>query len=428
VERDLLLLGVPGPTFVHAGLSPGNRAAERHAGHHADPRAAARAVIGLARALLGFGQTVGILPPLARPDLGFLRRCGYPGDSQEVLRRVAAEEPWLLAAAMGTSYGWTANAATVAGAGDTSDGTIRLLPANLVAMTHRALETLPRAKQLAQLLPQPAFRVLEPLPADGNLGDEGAANHSRVVGSTGVCHVFVHGRQRGDAPLRRPARQTLEASRAAARLLGLHPERVLHVRQRGEAIEAGAFHNDVVMVGAGDRILIHARAWEDQRIALEALRQRCGTLRIREVTDEELGLHEAVATYLFNSQLLPQAAGWTLVAPEECAVGAASQVIEALLAEGFIHAVQFVSLRDSMHGGGGPACLRLRVPVTAAALGAVHPALRLTTAHCDTLEAWVDRWYPTQLSPDDLADPALLEGTSEGLLRLHELLGIRSLS
>src|SRR3546814_12719250 len=61
--------------------------------------------------------------------------------------------------------------------------------------------------------------------------------------------IFVYGVSGGAFP----ARQHEQASRAVARRHGLDPARTLFVRQSGEAIAAGAFHNDVGAV-ANDRV------------------------------------------------------------------------------------------------------------------------------------------------------------------------------
>ncbi|HBO11600.1 MAG TPA: succinylarginine dihydrolase, partial [Halieaceae bacterium] len=83
-------------------------------------------------------------------------------------------------------------------------------------------------------------------------GDEGAANYDRLCSAHGEAGaaLFVYGRAGGDeaGPTRHPARQALEASAAVARAHGLDPARVVYARQNPVAIDAGAFHNDVVSV------------------------------------------------------------------------------------------------------------------------------------------------------------------------------------
>jgi succinylarginine dihydrolase len=77
-----------------------------------------------------------------------------------------------------------------------------------------------------------------------------------------------------------------------------------------------------------------------------------------------------------------------------------------------------------MRNGGGPACLRLRVPLTEREIAAAHPGVFFTPELHAQLTAWVIRHYRDRLSPADLADPNLLE---ESQRALDELSGILSL-
>jgi len=142
-----------------------------------------------------------------------------------------------------------------------------------------------------------------------------------------------------------------------------------------------------------------------------------------EVGAEELALEEAVRTYLFNSQLLTLPdGGMELLCPAECIESPSVQaVLGRIVAEDNpITEVQFVDVRQSMHNGGGPACLRLRVVLTEEELAAVHRPLLLTERLYGDLVVWVERHYREDLTPGDLADPRLRE---ESLAALEELAG-----
>lgn len=408
---ELQLDGLPGPTLMHGGLAQGNLASQANAHATSRPRAGARACLAKMRTVMQLGIPQAFLPPLARPDIDFLQACGY----------TAQNAPFeLLSSASSTAFQWTANAGTVAPASDTRDGIGRIVPANLSALLHRSLETNGRQAQLARYLP---FSVTAPLPSHSRLGDEGAANHTRVVGPSGVCHLFVYGRDgEAAATTRFVPRQTLAASRAVARLLQIPDERCLFVQQLPQAIDAGAFHNDVVMVGSGDTLLLHAQAWVDQAAALVDLQRRCGPLRIREIAGDELTLAQAVSCYLFNSQMLETVNGWVLVAPAECADGQAATITQRLLNEGFVQRVVLVDVRESMRGGGGPACLRLRLPVTERELTSIRGGIVLNAARITQLESWVDVHYRSTLTIADLADPALADESTRALTALHQLL------
>ena len=89
-----------------------------------------------------------------------------------------------------------------------------------------------------------------------------------------------------------------------------------------------------------------------------------------------------------------------------------------------IDAVHVFDLRQSMHNGGGPACLRLRVGLRAGDVDAVHPACLYTESRYHLLVDWVERWYPEELVAEDLADPARLASNRDAL---DELTGILEL-
>jgi succinylarginine dihydrolase len=319
---------------------------------------------------------------------------------------------------------WTANCATVIPASDSGDGRCHVIAANLVAMSHRAREGVARAAQLRRLLADEHVVVHDPLPALADLGDEGAANHSRVwTPGHPAVHLFVHGRAGGERTTTRlPARQTREAGAAIARRAGVSPAQVLHVRQHPAAIDAGAFHNDVVMVSDGARVLLHALAWHDQAAVLPHLRRLVPGLLVAEITEADLSLNEAVASYLFNSQLMRTAQGVVLVAPVQAGEGRAGAVVRRLIDDGFIARALFLDLGESMANGGGPACLRLRLPLPGAVLPRLPAGLLLDEARLGLIEGWVDRHYRPHLDARDLADPALLNEWRAAAADLRTLL------
>ncbi len=422
---ELQVDGLPGPTHHFGGLSAGNLASLAHAGFSSRPRAAARQGLAKMRQVLALGVPQAWLPPLPRPDLALLRGGGFGGSDAEVLRAAAAE-PHVLHLATSSAFMWSANCATVVPACDSLDGRCHVVAANLVAMSHRAREGQPRAAQLRSLLANiDEVVVHDPLPALADLGDEGAANHSRVWSAgTPAIHLFVHGRSGGERQTTRlPARQTREAGAAVARLAQLPDARVMHLRQHPAAIDAGAFHNDVVMVGDGARVLLHAEAWVDQAAALAELRRRVPALRVAEIASADLTLTEAVASYLFNSQLLTTPTGVVLVAPAQAGEGRAGAVVRRLIDDGFITRSVFLDLGESMANGGGPACLRLRLPLKAPTLAQLAPGMLLDAAQISLLEAWVDRHYRETLTRADLADPQLLVEWQIARAELASLIG-----
>ena len=71
---------------------------------------------------------------------------------------------------------------------------------------------------------------------------------------------------------------------------------------------------------------------------------------------------------------------------------------------------------------GGPACLRLRVPLTPVERDGLRGRVVLDTELDAALEAWIERHYRDRLAPPDLRDPALLDETRRALDELTQLL------
>lgn len=425
--------GIPGPTHNYAGLARGNLAAERNAARLSHPREAALQGLAKMRALAARGFPQAVLPPHERPAMAALRALGFAGDDARVLAQAAQEGPHLLAACSSAAAMWVANAATVSASADAADGRVHFTPANLATHFHRSLEAPTTTRMLGSIFADRSrFAVHDPLPGSPQTGDEGAANHTRLVDAAGRgIDLFVYGRSAyggGPAPQRFPARQTREAAQAIARRHGLAPARTRFVQQDPDAIDAGVFHNDVIAVGEGRVLFCHERAWIDTPAVLADLaRLTDGALQPVVVRDADVTLADAVSTYLFNSQLLPRAdGGMLLVAPEECREHAAvARYLDNLVAgSGPIREVITFDLRQSMRNGGGPACLRLRVPLTPEERAAIGANVFVDDALAATLEAWIRRHYRETLAPADLADPALLDESRGALDELTRILGL----
>jgi succinylarginine dihydrolase len=146
------------------------------------------------------------------------------------------------------------------------------------------------------------------------------------------------------------------------------------------------------------------------------------------VAESEVSVADAVRTYLFNSQLISLADGtMALILPVESEghPGIARLVQRMVDSETCpVKSVIYLNVRESMRNGGGPACLRLRVPLNAEEVSAVAPGCLWTPAGHAALEAWVRRHYREELSPKDLADPQLLRESRTALDELTTILGV----
>ena len=380
---------------------------------------------------LGVAQAV--LPPQPRPSVPLLRRLGFGGDDQQVLERALREAPELLHAASSASSMWSANAATVVPGCDAADGKTHFVPANLVTLIHRSLEADFTTRALSRIFAdQECFVVHAPLPASDALSDEGAANHTRLRTTTGAVHLFAWGRRAGEPrkPQKFPARQTYAASAAVARACEVPSDSLLLWQQDPSGIDAGAFHTDVLAVGTGALLLLHERAFVEHDSLLATLSNKLGPeFRAVLATEQELPLADAVAAYPFNSQLLPLETGQVqILAPLEARENAAARrFLERAAAEQpLVVGIDYLDLNGSMRNGGGPACLRLRVPLTTRESERLGGSVLFDARLEQELSSIVVRRYRDRLQLSDIADPALVVEARTALDEITQALGLGS--
>ncbi len=433
--REYNFDGLVGPTHNYGGLSVGNLASTTHGGQASHPREAALQGLEKMRFVAGLGVGQAVLPPQPRPSLRTLRMLGFTGTDEEVITRTAREAEHLLRITSSAAAMWTANAATCAPSVDTADKRMHLTPANLQQMFHRAIEAETTHSVLRAIFSDEArFSVHAPLPGGGHFADEGAANHTRLVtpGHAAV-HVLAWGRSawkdiRG--PQRFPARQTLEASQALARLHQLDPERTLFPQQHPEGIDSGAFHTDVVAVGNGSFLMLHELAFVDAPALLNTLREKLGPGFTSIVaTQAELPVKDAVKAYPFNSQVLTLPDGsMAIVAPiESQELETTRRFLERVVAEDNpVKAVHYLDVRQSMNNGGGPACLRQRIWITDEERAAVKANVFYSPSLHEALAAWVKKHYRDTLYAKDLQDPKLARETMTALDELTRILQLGS--
>jgi len=395
--------GLIGPSHNYAGLSLGNVASASNAGAVSRPREAALQGLGKMRRLMDLGLVQGFLPPQRRPHWPVLQRLGFRGSAAEVCAAAWRADPGLLARAMSASAMWTANAATVSPAADSGDGRCHLTVANLASMAHRSIEAEDTHRVLARVFADPRhFAVHAPVPS--SYGDEGAANHMRMArqhGAPGI-ELFVYGEAR---PGGFPARQDRRASEAVARLHGLDPARTCFIAQSRAAIDAGAFHNDVVAVANEGVLLVHEQAFEDQPGVLAEILRKLPEAVIVEVPVAEVSLADAIGSYLFNSQIVTLPSGeMALVVPAEtqdCAPVKA-WLDRFIGGNGPVGRLEVMNVRESMRNGGGPACLRLRVVTDEAGRAAIDPAFLLDAPRWEQLHRLVEAHWPEAIDPAEL--------------------------
>ncbi|MFC5697417.1 N-succinylarginine dihydrolase [Pseudomonas sp. GCM10022186] len=428
--------GLVGPTHNYGGLSYGNVASQSNSQAVSNPKEAALQGLGKMKALMEMGFKQGVFAPQERQDVAALRSLGFSGTDAEVIAQAAREAMPLLAACSSASSMWTANSCTVSPSADTADGRVHFTAANLNCKFHRSIEHPTTSRVLGAMFANDRFFAHHAaLPAVGQFGDEGAANHTRFCKGYGEAGVefFVFGRSAFDsrfpAPQRYPARQTLEACQAVARLHGLGAEGVVYAQQNPAVIDQGVFHNDVISVGNGEVLFYHEDAFlETDKVLAELdtkLGKRGGNFKVVRVPRSAVSVEDAVRSYLFNSQLLSRDdGGMLLIVPEECRGNANvwNYLNELTAGQGPIREVKVFDLKQSMQNGGGPACLRLRVALKEDELAAVNPGVIMTPELHATLTAWVEKHYRDRLSESDLADPQLLVECRTALDELTQIL------
>jgi succinylarginine dihydrolase len=402
-----------------------------------NPREAVKQGLEKMIALHRLGVPQAVLPPLLRPDLAMLRRLGFSGSDAEVLNKVARRDPVLLACVSSASSMWTANACTMSPSTDSLDGKAHFTAANLANRFHRSIEGPQTASLLKQIFADADHFVHhDPLPLGEHFGDEGAANHTRLCRDYGEpgLQLFVYGKKAFDAsapaPQKFPARQTLEASQAIARLHRLDEARSLFIQQNPAVIDAGVFHNDVIAVGNGNLLFCHERAFLDQSATLDAIRRAFGErgeLHLIEVPTSAVSVDDAVRSYLFNSQLVTLPNGqMAIIVPGECRQNERvwDYLQQLVTCDTPVREVKVFDVKQSMRNGGGPACLRQRVVLNEAERAAVKARVFMDETLFAELNTWADQHYREQLSTADLADPLLLQEAIAAQQALSGILGI----
>lgn len=432
--REVNFDGLVGLTHHYAGLSFGNEASTKHRYQVSNPKLAALQGLRKMKALADAGFAQAVIPPQERPGIEALRLLGFNGTDEQVVEKAWRQAPHLLSAASSASSMWVANAATVCPSADALDGKVHLTVANLNNKFHRASEAPTTERLLRAIFRDEAhFSVHPALPQVAMFGDEGAANHNRLGGDYGEpgIQLFVYGREEsgGLIPARYPARQTLEASQAVARVNQVNPKQLIFAQQNPAVIDQGVFHNDVIAVSNQQVLFCHEQAFLHQQDVLGELRAKVPGFMALEVPANQVSVQDAVETYLFNSQLLSRDDGsMVLVLPQESRQheGVWRYLNVLVASDNPINELKVFDLRESMANGGGPACLRLRVVLNDAERQAVNPAVMMNDALFETLTRWVEKHYRDRLTQADLADPQLLREGREALEELTRLLHLGS--
>ncbi|MEM9101925.1 MAG: N-succinylarginine dihydrolase [Pseudomonadota bacterium] len=432
--------GLVGPSHNYSGLSTGNVASEKHANETAKPRNAALQGLHKMKQLHDLGLKQGIIAPQERPNLHVLRRLGFQGNDKKIIASAFRSDPRLFFHVCSASSMWTANACTMSPSSDSQDGKAHFTVANLSSKFHRSIEWPTTARILKAIFSDDdTFEHHSALPSVTHFGDEGAANHTRLCSNYADAGIqlFVYGKSafHNDTPVPKhyPARQTLEACQAVARYHQLDSDNTYFLQQNPDVIDAGVFHNDVIAVGNQNVLLYHEKAFLNGDATIAQIKSHFESqgqaFFAINVPNQSVSVSEAVANYLFNSQLitLPDAT-MALIAPRQ--VENDSQTWEflqnILTGDNPIQKIIPLKLNQSMKNGGGPACLRQRVVLNEEEIAQVNPQCLLTDSLYEELVTWVKKHYREELKPDDMIDPEFLIECRTALDELTQMLDLGS--
>lgn len=429
-----------GPTHQFGGLSFGNLASSTNKGRQSNPKAAALQGLKKMQALRKKGFIQAVLPPHPRPHLPTLERLGFTGSESEIINDAYQSMPEIFARLSSSSAMWAANAATFCPSSDALDEKAHLTPANLVSMFHRSIEADFNYQLFKSIFHrEDIFTVHKPLPGFALLSDEGAANHNRLCPEHGEqgLQLFVFGKDELSSSKTSvfPARQSKLANIALARLHKLDDEFFINLEQNPIAIDNGAFHNDVVAVSNESLFLCHEYAFVNQKTIIDQLISYYdelyeSDLNLIEIPNKLFPLKEAVSSYLFNSQILTKNDGTMLLfAPSECEENAfAMNAIEHILAAKTpINEVMFFDVRESMANGGGPACLRIRMPLNDEEQKALHQGVILNEEKEQALFATIEKYYPEQFFIEDLLDNKFRQNCHYALDEISRVLNLNDI-
>jgi succinylarginine dihydrolase len=184
----------------------------------------------------------------------------------------------------------------------------------------------------------------------------------------------------------------------------------------------------VVAVANENVLFAHEQAFEDRPAFYAELKRLLSEVEIVEVPTSAVSLEDAVKSYLFNAQLVTlPGGGMALIVPEEAreTPNVWSWLQEMAAGNGPIRRLLVVDVRQSMANGGGPACLRLRVPADPAT---IDPRFLVDEPKLDRIAGVIGADWPERIEPADLLRPDLWERMESARLALLDALDLAELA
>lgn len=421
--------GIVGNTHHYGGLAQGNIASIKHKDQLSNPRLAVMEGLDKMKLLHKLGVPQAVLPPHERPYIPALRFFGFTGSDVDIIENAFKEDPALLSMMSSSSAMWVANAATVTASNDSSDKKMHLTVSNMASQLHRRIESQTNERIFSKIFKDSNYFTIHPELSENEDKDEGAANHMRIEDASGKSiNIFTYGQD--DAYSKFKSRQSFSSCLKIANRHLLDKNHCLFLRQNPRVIDQGVFHNDVIATSHKNFLFCHEFAFKEPFEKIQSTCNLISNFKFCIVEEKNVSVEDAVESYLFNSQLITNQQGeMVLIADERCQKNKqVSKFIEDILekAENPIKKVIFVDVEQSMKNGGGPACLRLRVPLKSEELYAMHPGIIYTESLDQKLREWAEQYYRDTLSLDDLRDPLLYKENMDSLNTLSDILELGS--
>ncbi|MDA3959772.1 MAG: N-succinylarginine dihydrolase [Planctomycetota bacterium] len=394
----LHLLALPGP--AHHCLLPcrGRRGASVWTSH---PRAAARAVLQLADALLELDQPVGLLPPPLRPAPSLAEAVAWHD-----IAHTDDKEPALAALAWGGDDAALGLHASVFPAADCDSEQCQLVLANHSGHPVRSANALVQAQRLRQALVPDWVRVGTGAPSWPRFATSGAASQLRLGTEPGTFQLFAHQaahgmpkelRARFSAPL-----SDAEGQRAEARMAQLRSCHGLFVRQLWAGIDAGADGIDQLACAGPSALLIHEQCLGDQHQVLYACQRELPKLKVLQIARTALTAADAIQRGTCGGLFV----GQHYLAPAAALERDSGRQLAQLPENGLCTELRGIDYEPNLLGG-GPSRVCLRLPGCDAS--ALRPGYRLDRKNLPLLHSWVDTHHPEELLPDQLSSAASAE-------------------
>jgi succinylarginine dihydrolase len=205
------------------------------------------------------------------------------------------------------------------------------------------------------------------------------------------------------------------------------------IQQNPVAIDAGVFHQDVVAFGHQQTLVAHEWAYVLFRSASpnekekyqgasplgspegakplepQPLKTLPLDIHLVEIPNTDVPLTDLVESYLCNGQIITDRDHRRVfLAPSRCQhIPTVQRWLSQNIAR-FADDLRYIPVEESLKNGGGPACLRLRMPLTETEWQQLHPTIKLTPEKIQKLEQVVATLYPDIFHPTDILAEACL--------------------